>query len=592
MTVSYGSLIATVKYGSFFRLLFRWRGSLYKLVWPGLIAYCVCYAVVAIAYHSIPDKPEFRSARLLFVQICYISGRLTNAVPLSFVLAFYVNLVVARWLQQFFCLPTPDAICLLLSTYLSENPSVKDHKKLANGEERALVFRRTITRYVNLASALCFYSISMSMKQRFPTLDSLVLCGLMTEQELEIYSNLEESTSNFFVPLVWAISLITKAREENMIREERHVDALISQVVEFWEKLYKLCMYDWVNIPLVYNQVVALAVYIYFAMTIFGHQFIDAPLILSPLSTNSSNFTSTNSNNDSNSILNNSVNDTNIIHGISFPKVVPNIPVFTILSFIFYNGWLKVAESLVSPFGLDDDDFEVVPLLERNLNTSLYFVDTCIADSNLIPELVKTGCKIDIDTDVDNDYTGDDQTDDTTVHDPDYYNRYHIPGSRRRKISTRSKGEGSRRGSFLTPDLCDENYPSTSHTFGSPADIETPWPQLPPTRQRRPSHTALIGSLEVAGVAKETESKLSSSLHSLTPDRESVHLHPDTLLASVGSQLQRLGSKIKKLSFSRPNTPPVTNELSNLNTESLHPSRSNSIISSQDKLDSKDDRKI
>ncbi|VDP58391.1 unnamed protein product [Schistosoma mattheei] len=254
MTVSYGSLIATVKYGSFFRLLFRWRGSLYKLVWPGLLVYCFFYAVVAIAYHSIPDEPEYRNARLLFVQICYIAGRVTNAVPLSFVLAFYVNLVVSRWLQQFLCLPTPDAICVLLSAYLGENPNLNDHKKTENSEERALIFRRTISRYVNLASALCFCSISVGMKQRFPTLDSLVICGLMTEQELEIYSNLEESTSNFFVPLVWAISLITKAHEENMIREERHVDALVNQVVEFWEKLYKLCMYDWVNVPLVYNQ--------------------------------------------------------------------------------------------------------------------------------------------------------------------------------------------------------------------------------------------------------------------------------------------------------------------------------------------------
>ncbi|CAH8650516.1 unnamed protein product [Schistosoma haematobium] len=584
MTVSYGSLIATVKYGSFFRLLFRWRGSLYKLVWPGLLVYCFFYAVVAIAYHSIPDEPEYRYARLLFVQICYIAGRVTNAVPLSFVLAFYVNLVVSRWLQQFLCLPTPDAICVLLSAYLGENPNLNDHKKTENSEERALIFRRTISRYVNLASALCFCSISVGMKQRFPTLDSLVICGLMTEQELEIYSNLEESTSNFFVPLVWAISLITKAHEENMIREERHVDALVNQVVEFWEKLYKLCMYDWVNVPLVYNQVVALAVYIYFAVTIFGHQFIDAPSILPhmPTRVNSSNLTSVSNNNDVSSvILNNPANNTNINSGLSFPRVLPNIPVFTILSFIFYNGWLKVAESLVSPFGLDDDDFEVVPLLERNLNTSLYFVDTCISDSNLIPELVKSGCKIDIETD------DDDHTDGTAVSDSDYYSRLNIPGSRQRRISTKSKGGVSRRGSFLSPYSYDENDLSTPHTFESPMDNESPWPELPPTRQRKPSHTAFIGSLEVAEATKEGNLNFSPSLHSLTPDQQSPHLHPDTLITSVGSSFHRLGSKIKKLSFSRSNTP-VIHELNNLNTEILSSNRSDSVASSEDKFNSKD----
>lgn len=40
-------------------------------------------------------------------------------------------------------------------------------------------------------------------------------------------------------------------------------------------------------------------------------------------------------------------------------KVDLYFPVFTTLQFFFYMGWLKVAESLINPFGEDDDDFEV-----------------------------------------------------------------------------------------------------------------------------------------------------------------------------------------------------------------------------------------
>jgi predicted membrane chloride channel (bestrophin family) len=43
------------------------------------------------------------------------------------------------------------------------------------------------------------------------------------------------------------------------------------------------------------------------------------------------------------------------------------IPIFTILQFLFYIGWLKVAESLVNPFGDDDYDFELNWMVDRHL---------------------------------------------------------------------------------------------------------------------------------------------------------------------------------------------------------------------------------
>ena len=62
------------------------------------------------------------------------------------------------------------------------------------------------------------------------------------------------------------------------------------------------------------------------------------------------------------------------------------VPVFTILQYLFYMGWLKVwlglnlichetsfkvAETLLNPFGEDDDNFDTYYLIDRNLQVNL-----------------------------------------------------------------------------------------------------------------------------------------------------------------------------------------------------------------------------
>ncbi len=57
------------------------------------------------------------------------------------------------------------------------------------------------------------------------------------------------------------------------------------------------------------------------------------------------------------------------------PTPIVYVPIFSLLEIAFYLGWLKVAQSLLNPFGEDDEDFDLIPLMERNLAISLWMVD-------------------------------------------------------------------------------------------------------------------------------------------------------------------------------------------------------------------------
>lgn len=104
--------------------------------------------------------------------------------------------------------------------------------------------------------------------------------------------------------------------------------------------------------PLVYTQVVTLAIYSYFVTSILGQQWVE---------------------------------NKKIEEGVY--NIVDNyFPIFTTLEFFFYMGWLKVAEQLINPFGEDDDDFEVNWMVDRNLQVSYLIVDEMHHEH---PELLK-----------------------------------------------------------------------------------------------------------------------------------------------------------------------------------------------------------
>ena len=336
MTVTYAQKVASVnKIGSFRRVISIYRGSVYKLIKFDVILYSILYALIAISYRLLlPEhmKHYFES----FVMYCRMNY---GHIPLTFVLAFYMNNVVQRWWETWKSIPWPDSLALKL------NILFPDH---AGREEECMRIKRNIMRYVNLSITETFRMISSPVKKRFPTYQHLVDANLMTDTEMDAieiaYKESEFMNTFYWLPLNWAGHLLMKVEQDGMLCR-RYVADILDEINTIRGRNGDLLSYDWINVPIIYTQLVTIAVYSYFATSLFGRQ----TLYISEGQT--------------------------ILENKDIGGIFNIIPLYLMLEFLFYVGWLKVAEVLINPYGEDDDDFETNYLIDRNVQICYLYLD-------------------------------------------------------------------------------------------------------------------------------------------------------------------------------------------------------------------------
>jgi len=109
-----------------------------------------------------------------FESVCIYCGNFGDQIPITFILGFYVSLIVNRWWDQFEHIPWPDSASLWVSTCIQGQ------------DERGRLMRRTIVRYLNLGFILTLRLTCLPVKKRFPTLEHLVEAGILEEKEREV----------------------------------------------------------------------------------------------------------------------------------------------------------------------------------------------------------------------------------------------------------------------------------------------------------------------------------------------------------------------------------------------------------------------
>jgi len=342
MTISYQRDVASSTAGGFTRLLFKWKGSLYKLICRELFLFIIVFTILGVIYRQVMTPTQ----KQLFESVVIYFDAFLNMIPLSFVLGFYVSYVASRWWQQFLAIPWPDKLFHSIACYVP------------GFDEESRMLRRSLMRWMNLALILVLRSISSAVKQRFPTLDHVVEAGFMTVNEKKLFESVPANEFNtYWVPCTWFIFRLQEATKKGKLLNQYALENIMKEFCEFRAKCGLLWCYDWVSIPMVYTQVVTLATYLFFVFTIIGRQKIE-------------------------------YHNSRMPSGRIPLDIDLYIPIYTVLQFFFYMGLLKVAEQLINPFGDDDEDFELNWLIDRHVKASFLGCDV-LMNPERIPPLVK-----------------------------------------------------------------------------------------------------------------------------------------------------------------------------------------------------------
>uniref|UniRef100_A0A915NXK7 Bestrophin homolog n=1 Tax=Meloidogyne floridensis TaxID=298350 RepID=A0A915NXK7_9BILA len=153
MTISYTGDICSTRYWSFLRVIFRWRGSIWKSVLTELFIWLTLYYIIMAIYVTLLDEKSKNN----FAHLAQYTGITADYIPLTFMLGFFVKIVVESFVDS-----VAHAVCSVVR----------------GNDLKTIKTRRNIMRYLCLIQAcfnvLVLRDISVRVRKRFPTMQTLI----------------------------------------------------------------------------------------------------------------------------------------------------------------------------------------------------------------------------------------------------------------------------------------------------------------------------------------------------------------------------------------------------------------------------------
>jgi len=198
------------------------------------------------------------------------------------------------------------------------------------GKEEAHAVSWSIFRWIQAAHALTFVDYAGTYQQVAPTKEHLVTRGLLTKEELALILSTGRR-GPYDIPLIWAFNLLNDI-ELKYGKDPKTGATFVFSLTEVRNEIQKqrvcdatLRGVDYIPMPLPYMQILAFAVYAYFAIALFGRQFVAAE---------------------------DQADDVVQKYAMAGANDY-YVPVLTAVELIFYTGWLKTMALLFDPLSKD-----------------------------------------------------------------------------------------------------------------------------------------------------------------------------------------------------------------------------------------------
>mmetsp|Transcript_14014 Transcript_14014/g.27563 ORF Transcript_14014/g.27563 Transcript_14014/m.27563 type:complete len:404 (+) Transcript_14014:1-1212(+) len=310
----------------------------------------IVYGIITCSYRFAMTADQRNSFEEFVLMVNFYLGM--GTIPLAFVLGFYIQTVYQRWWEMWLTIPWIDKVALRLSCAIRVPPehrvqgrnwSQGDSKTPSSQEIREMekdvdLCRHTILRQCIATSAIVMRSVSAKVGALYPDTSALVADGLLTDEELHLMEDLSRRhlphESDWWMCMSWALSTTYDCYEKGYISDPHILQGLVDEMMAWRLACAHMLDYSMITVPLVYQQVANLSTYLYFIFVVVGRaQFLDP-------SKKYSGF-----------------------------EIDYYIPIFSIVEFVMYFGWLQVASKMLDPYGLSKDDvsFDLHWVIHRNV---------------------------------------------------------------------------------------------------------------------------------------------------------------------------------------------------------------------------------